>query len=97
MIFKPRYPLEVKFPHMEFMRIDEGSNITMKLWKTKPVQKCYRVKHEFQNRLKSPAQPIDDAGCTMMQCLHIFGDNQDYSFGSQCQTKCNRGIFKINC
>ncbi|KEH41650.1 putative omega-hydroxypalmitate O-feruloyl transferase [Medicago truncatula] len=73
-IFKPRDPPEVKFPHMEFMRIDEGSNLTMKLWKTKPVQKCYRIRREFQNQLKSLAQPFDSAGCTTFDAMaaHIW-------------------------
>ena len=41
--FQPRDPPMVKYPHPEFMRIDEGSNLTMSLWKAKPVQKCYKV------------------------------------------------------
>ncbi|KAK2396940.1 omega-hydroxypalmitate O-feruloyl transferase [Trifolium repens] len=73
-IFKPRDPPQVKFPHMEFMRIDERSNLTMKLWKTKPVQKCYRIKREFQNKLKSLAQPFDAAGCTTFDAIaaHVW-------------------------
>ncbi|KAI4335806.1 hypothetical protein L6164_014415 [Bauhinia variegata] len=73
-MFRPRNPPTVKFPHMEFMRIDEGSNLTMKLWQTKPVQKCYRISREFQNWLKALAQPYDDTGCTTFDAMaaHIW-------------------------
>ncbi|XP_020239243.1 omega-hydroxypalmitate O-feruloyl transferase [Cajanus cajan] len=73
-IFRPRDPPVVKFPHMEFMRIEEGSNLTMTLWQTKPVQKCYRIKREFQNRVKALAQPYDAAGCTTFDAMaaHIW-------------------------
>ncbi|KAE9608388.1 hypothetical protein Lal_00025960 [Lupinus albus] len=73
-IFKPREPPVVKFPHIEFMRIDEGSNLTMTLWKSKPVQKCYSIKREFQNLLKSLAQSFDSEGCTTFDAMtaHIW-------------------------
>ncbi|KAL9314342.1 hypothetical protein ACSQ67_019794 [Phaseolus vulgaris] len=73
-IFRPRDPPVVKFPHLEFMRIEEGSNLTMTLWETKPVQKCYRIKREFQNRVKALAQPYDAAGCTTFDAMaaHIW-------------------------
>ncbi|XP_057444130.1 omega-hydroxypalmitate O-feruloyl transferase [Lotus japonicus] len=73
-MFKPRHPPMVKFPHMEFMRIEEGSNLTMTLWQTKPVQKCYRIQREFQNYLKTLAQPSDAAGCTTFDAMaaHIW-------------------------
>lgn len=57
--FRPREPPVVKFPHIEYMRIDDGSTLTMSLWKTKAVQKCYRISREFQTRLKSLAQQDD--------------------------------------
>lgn len=73
-MFRPRNPPVVKFPHMEFMRIEEGSNLTMALWQTKPVQKCYRISREFQTRLKALAQPYDLAGCTTFDAMaaHIW-------------------------
>ncbi|BAT79787.1 hypothetical protein LR48_Vigan04g034500 [Vigna angularis] len=73
-VFRPRDPPVVKFPHLEFMRIEEGSNLTMTLWQTKPVQKCYRIKREFQNRVKALAQPYDAAGCTTFDAMaaHIW-------------------------
>ncbi|KAL2340670.1 hypothetical protein Fmac_008610 [Flemingia macrophylla] len=73
-IFRPRDPPVVKFPHMEFMRIEDGSNLTMTLWQTKPVQKCYRIKREFQNHVKALAQPYDAAGCTTFDAMaaHIW-------------------------
>ncbi|GLU09817.1 hypothetical protein SLE2022_266560 [Rubroshorea leprosula] len=51
--FRPRDPPMVKHPHLEFMRIDKGSSLTMSLWTAKPVQKCYRISREFQCWLKS--------------------------------------------
>nr|UZQ19733.1 fatty alcohol:caffeoyl-CoA acyltransferase [Gleditsia microphylla] len=73
-MFQPRNPPVVKFPHMEFMRIDEGSNLTMTLWQTKPVQKCYRISREFQTWIKALAQPYDNAGCTTFDAMaaHIW-------------------------
>ncbi|XP_027368207.1 omega-hydroxypalmitate O-feruloyl transferase [Abrus precatorius] len=68
-MFRPRDPPMVTFPHMEFMRIEEGSNLTMTLWQTKPVQKCYRIKREFQNCVKTLAQPFDAAGCTTFDAM----------------------------
>ncbi|PQP95772.1 omega-hydroxypalmitate O-feruloyl transferase [Prunus yedoensis var. nudiflora] len=58
--FRPRDPPLVKFPHIEFMRIEDGSSLTMSLWQTKAVQKCYRISREFQAWLKTLAQPEDD-------------------------------------
>lgn len=58
--FRPSDPPLVKFPHIEFMRIEDGSSLTMSLWQTKPVQKCYRISREFQTLLKALAQPKDN-------------------------------------
>ncbi|CAL5400337.1 unnamed protein product [Camellia sinensis] len=63
-IFRPREPPLVKYPHVEFMRIEDGSDLTMKLWQNKPVQKCYRISREFQARLKNLARAHDDSTCT---------------------------------
>ncbi|XWS69861.1 hypothetical protein CRYUN_Cryun03dG0000300 [Craigia yunnanensis] len=38
--FQLRDPPMIKYPHSEFMRVEEGSSLTMSLWKSKPVQKC---------------------------------------------------------
>ncbi|KAL5729396.1 omega-hydroxypalmitate O-feruloyl transferase [Ranunculus cassubicifolius] len=72
--FKPRKPPLVKFPHVEFMKIDDGSTLTSTLWKTKPVQKCYRISHEFQTQLKQLALPDDGQGCTSFDALaaHVW-------------------------
>ncbi|CAN1177731.1 Omega-hydroxypalmitate O-feruloyl transferase [Linum perenne] len=55
-VLRPRDPPTVKFPHLEFMKIDDESSLTLSLWKEKPVQRCYRVSTEFQARLKRLAQ-----------------------------------------
>ena len=55
--FKPRNPPIIKYPHIEFMRIDDGSSLTMSLWQKKPIQKCYRISLEFQAQVKALAQP----------------------------------------
>ncbi|XVE98223.1 hypothetical protein REPUB_Repub03eG0087300 [Reevesia pubescens] len=72
--FQPRDPPMVKYPHPEFMRIDEGSSLTMSLWKSKPVQKCYKVSHQFQALLKSLAQPDDMLGCSTFDAMaaHVW-------------------------
>uniref|UniRef100_A0A7N0T5K7 Omega-hydroxypalmitate O-feruloyl transferase n=1 Tax=Kalanchoe fedtschenkoi TaxID=63787 RepID=A0A7N0T5K7_KALFE len=54
--FRPRNPPAVRFPHTEFTPIEDGSTMTMSLWRAKPVQKCYRVSREFQAHLKNSAQ-----------------------------------------
>ena len=73
-IFLPRSPPMVKFPHVEFMNIEDGSSLTMTLWQTKPVQKCYRVSREFQSHLKTLAQPDDVFACTTFDAMaaHIW-------------------------
>ncbi|KAI4380421.1 hypothetical protein MLD38_006615 [Melastoma candidum] len=72
-IFKPRDPPRIGFPHTEFMRIEEGSNLTERLWGTKPVQKCYTITREFQARLKALAQ-TDSFLCTTFDALaaHVW-------------------------
>ncbi|KAL5729244.1 omega-hydroxypalmitate O-feruloyl transferase [Ranunculus cassubicifolius] len=67
--FKPRKPPLVKFPRVEFMKIDDGSTLTSTLWKTKPVQECCRINHEFQTQLKQLALPDDGQGCTSFDAL----------------------------
>ncbi|AAF86541.1 putative omega-hydroxypalmitate O-feruloyl transferase [Arabidopsis thaliana] len=57
--FKPRNPPMVKYPHHEYLPIEERSNLTNSLWDTKPLQKCYRISKEFQCRVKSIAQGED--------------------------------------
>lgn len=54
--FLPRDPPMVKYPHIEFMRIDDGSSLTRSLWQAKPVQKCYKITRQFQVRVKALAQ-----------------------------------------
>ncbi|OMO57984.1 Transferase [Corchorus olitorius] len=72
--FQPRNPPVVKYPHPEFMRIDEGSSLTMSLWKAKPVQKCYKVSPQFQAQLKSIAQPDDMLPCSTFDAMaaHVW-------------------------
>ncbi|KAK2645786.1 hypothetical protein Ddye_020981 [Dipteronia dyeriana] len=72
--FRPRHPPIIKHPHVEYMRIDEGSSLTMSLWQTKPVQKCYRISREFQAHLKIIAQPDDIFPCTRFDAMaaHIW-------------------------
>ncbi|XP_059634992.1 fatty alcohol:caffeoyl-CoA acyltransferase [Cornus florida] len=72
--FRPRRPPMVKYPHMEFMRIDDGSSLTRTLWQVKPVQKCYRISREFQVHLKTLAQPCDDFACTTFDAMaaHVW-------------------------
>ncbi|KAL1216515.1 Omega-hydroxypalmitate O-feruloyl transferase [Cardamine amara subsp. amara] len=59
--FKPRNPPMVKYPHHEYLPIEERSNLTNSLWETKPLQKCYRISKEFQCRVKSIAQRQDSS------------------------------------
>lgn len=72
-VFKPRDPPVVEYPHTEFMRIDDGSSLTSSLWRAKPVQKCYKISHEFQVKLKSGAQS-GSLSCTTFEALaaHIW-------------------------
>ena len=50
--FRQQHPPIIRYPHIEYMRIDKGSSLTMTLWQAKPVQKCYRISREFQAHLK---------------------------------------------
>ncbi|MBA0722623.1 hypothetical protein Golax_003282 [Gossypium laxum] len=72
--FQPRNPPKIKYRHPEFMRIEEGSSLTMSLWKSKPVQKCYKVSQQFQAQLKSLAQPNDMLGCSTFDAMaaHVW-------------------------
>lgn len=72
--FGPRNPPLVKFPHTEFMSIDDGSTLTTSLWEAKPVQKCYRIGHEFQARLKTLVQPDEKTSCTTFDAMaaHVW-------------------------
>ncbi|XP_042497628.1 omega-hydroxypalmitate O-feruloyl transferase [Macadamia integrifolia] len=72
--FRPSDPPKVKFPHTEFMSIEDGSTLTWTLWKAKPVQKCYRVSREFQTELKRSAQPNDGGTCTTFDAMaaHVW-------------------------
>ncbi|XP_015898207.1 omega-hydroxypalmitate O-feruloyl transferase [Ziziphus jujuba] len=72
--FRPRDPPLVKFPHMEFMRIDDGSSLTTSLWQAKPVQKCYRIGNQFQAWLKTIGQQGNTSSCTTFDAMaaHIW-------------------------
>lgn len=72
--FRPRHPPIIKHPHVEYMRIDEGSSLTMSLWQAKPVQKCYRISREFQAHLKMIAQPDDRFPSTRFDAMaaHVW-------------------------
>ncbi|OWM71701.1 omega-hydroxypalmitate O-feruloyl transferase [Punica granatum] len=61
--FRARDPPIVKYPHIEFMRIDDGSSLTRSLWQEKPVQKCYKITREFQASIKALAQQ-EPGSCT---------------------------------
>ena len=54
--FKPREPPLVKFPHVEFMKIEDRSSLTTNLFQGQPIQKCYRIIHGFQSWLKNLAK-----------------------------------------
>ncbi|KAG8636034.1 omega-hydroxypalmitate O-feruloyl transferase [Manihot esculenta] len=71
---KPRSPPVVKHPHIEFMRIEDGSTLTMSLWQEKSVQKCYRISREFQAKLKDLAQSNDKFSCSTFDAMaaHIW-------------------------
>lgn len=73
--FKPRNPPIIKYPHIEFMRIDDGSSLTMSLWQKKPIQKCYRISPEFQAHVKALGQPADGKfSCTTFDAMaaHVW-------------------------
>ncbi|KAK9269674.1 hypothetical protein L1049_001452 [Liquidambar formosana] len=72
--FRSREPPTVKYPHTEFMKIDDASSLTMTLWQVKPVQKCYRISREFQAKLKTLAQQHDCVACSTFDAMaaHIW-------------------------
>ncbi|KAF8389015.1 hypothetical protein HHK36_025700 [Tetracentron sinense] len=72
--FQPRDPPMVKFKHVEFMKIDDDSNLTSTLWEVKPVQKCYRISREFQARIKQLAQSDGEPVCTHFDSMaaHVW-------------------------
>ncbi|KAM7276155.1 hypothetical protein ACFE04_018021 [Oxalis oulophora] len=72
--FTPRNPPVVKYPHTEFMRIDDESTLTTTLWNSKLVQKCYRISRNFQTKLKLLAQPINTLPYTTFDSMaaHIW-------------------------
>ncbi|KAL8209365.1 hypothetical protein R6Q57_006097 [Mikania cordata] len=73
-VFKPRNPPMVKYPHIEFIKIHDISNLTNSLWEVKPLQKCYWLSREFQTHLKSVARPMDSLGCTTFDAMaaHVW-------------------------
>ncbi|KFK42696.1 hypothetical protein AALP_AA1G028000 [Arabis alpina] len=74
-VFKPRNPPMVKYPHYEYLPIEERSNLTNSLWETKPLQKCYRISKEFQCLVKSIAQGQDSSlVCSSFEAMaaHIW-------------------------
>ncbi|CAK9154423.1 unnamed protein product [Ilex paraguariensis] len=64
----------VKYPHIEFRKIDDGSSLTKCLWEVKPIQKCYRISREFQAHLKSLARSPDNSTCTTFDAMaaHVW-------------------------
>lgn len=60
-IFKPRNPPLVKYSHLEYLPIDEKSNLTQSLWESKPLQKCFKISKEFQVKIKNLAQSQDSS------------------------------------
>ncbi|XP_077211260.1 HXXXD-type acyl-transferase family protein [Tasmannia lanceolata] len=72
--FRPRDPPEVKFPHLEFVKFEDGSSLGLTLSEAKLVQKCYWVSQEFQARLKRLAQSNDEGACTCFDAMaaHVW-------------------------
>ncbi|KAL6984841.1 omega-hydroxypalmitate O-feruloyl transferase [Sarracenia purpurea var. burkii] len=73
-IFRPRDPPLVKYPHVEFMRVDDGSTLAATLAENKMVQKCYRISREFQIHLKNLAQEEGNPSCTSFDAMaaHVW-------------------------
>ncbi|XP_050212307.1 omega-hydroxypalmitate O-feruloyl transferase [Mercurialis annua] len=73
-LLQPRNPPVVKYPHIEFMRIDDGSSLTYSLWQGNLVQKCYRISREFQSQLKAAAQSNGKFACSTFDAMaaHIW-------------------------
>ncbi|XP_058114022.1 omega-hydroxypalmitate O-feruloyl transferase [Magnolia sinica] len=72
--FQPRVPPMVKFPHVEFARIDDGSNLSSNLGRANLVQKCYRVSQPFQAQLKQLSQSNGEDTCTTFDAVaaHVW-------------------------
>ncbi|KAF4367081.1 hypothetical protein F8388_006389 [Cannabis sativa] len=70
--FKPRKPPLIKYPHVEFMRIDDGSSLTTTISRDKTIQKCYRISHDFQSRLKILAQESSLCSTFDAMAAHIW-------------------------
>ncbi|XP_073042359.1 fatty alcohol:caffeoyl-CoA acyltransferase [Primulina eburnea] len=73
--FRPRDPPAIEFPHAEFKKLEDGSSLTRSLWEVKPVQKCYRITHEYQARLKRSAQLYGaDFSCSTFDAMaaHVW-------------------------
>lgn len=72
--FEPRVPPLVEFPHVEFMKIDDGSSLSTTISKAKAVQKCYRISHGFQAWLKTLAQTGETSLCSTFDAMaaHIW-------------------------
>ncbi|KAJ4837596.1 hypothetical protein Tsubulata_009702, partial [Turnera subulata] len=71
-VLMPRNPPVVKYSHLEFTRIDDGSTLTGSIQQN-PVQRCYRISREFQAHLKAIAK-TDEYVCTTFDALaaHIW-------------------------
>ncbi|PON31448.1 Transferase [Trema orientale] len=72
--FKPRNPPLVKFPHIEFKKVNDGSSLTTTISGAKAIQKCYRVSHGFQAQLKALAQTGEASLCSTFDAMaaHIW-------------------------
>ncbi|XP_038711387.1 fatty alcohol:caffeoyl-CoA acyltransferase isoform X2 [Tripterygium wilfordii] len=72
--FRPRDPPEVRFPHIEFMKVEDGSSLTRTVWQSKLVQKCYRISRGFQAHLKTLAQAKTKFTCTTFDAMaaHVW-------------------------
>lgn len=71
---KPHEPPLVKFPHIEFMRIEDRSSLTKSISQAPPIQKCYRISHKFQSWLKTVAQKDEITSCSTFDAMaaHIW-------------------------
>lgn len=73
-IFMPRDPPKTRFSHTEFKRIGDCSNLIECLFRSKLVQKCYRISREYQARLKILAQVGSEFSCTTFDAMaaHVW-------------------------
>ncbi|GLT28978.1 hypothetical protein SLA2020_038740 [Shorea laevis] len=55
--FRPGDPPMIKYPHLEFMRIDEGSSLTMSLWTAKARSEMLPDLPRILMLVKIPALP----------------------------------------